>query len=258
MSKFQFAVIATTLIAVGSVFAFQCCFGQQSSTAQPNAQKDLKWTKSDKPYREIKEKIEKEIPYASDPHAFANVYGLAAAARPSDPMAQFAWACAEYEYRRIDPSRGGVPNDILADMEKADPGDVHEYSRLRFAITQDTHPNAFHPDLAAMGRRLLQYDPKDDFVKINLIYELGKSRESLPEALRLSKKWVLEEPANPKAHSTLAFVYDTMWDYTKLKEKLYAEKAVIEYKEYLRLAPAGDGFRKQAEHLIQFIQSNSK
>ena len=122
---------------------------------------------------------------------------------------------------------------------------------MRFCMLEEADRPLLPHEAKAVGDKLLQYNPKDELVRINLIYMLCNedyAQTALPYALG----WVKTEPNNPKAHSSLALVYQDRWFETK--NKRYGRLAVQEYQQFLRTAPPTDGFRGLAQRAIKFLQ----
>lgn len=209
------------------------------------------WTASDQPYKDVEAKMAKEFASGKTPQAISQECQISAASRPKDPVAQFAAVIAARGAIRVADPEGTVPYSLVETLAMHDPGNVHEYTRMRFCMLEEAD-RRLPPDKAkSIGDKLLQYNPKDTLVRTNLIYMLCDSdhpREAMPYAL----KWVKAEPKNEKAHSSLALVYQDLWFATKNKQ--YGQLAVQEYQQFLRLAPPNDGFRGLAQNSINVLQ----
>lgn len=214
------------------------------------------WTGDDKPYRLIREAIQKAIAQGKPPEALVQQYRTKARNNPSSPEAQFAWAYATHE---LFITHHNGPPDFLALKALSETGveNVYEYTRLRFLLTQEAVPNANQTGLKTLGERLLSKNPEDHIVRTNLIYALSSSRESLPDALRLAEAWVKRYPNKSVPHAALAAVNQTIWNFSQRKNRAAIDKAIAEYYEYLRLAPANHYYRKRATVLIKVLQDEA-
>ncbi len=147
-----------------------------------------------------------------------------------------------------------MPRYLLDTLTKSDPGNVREYIRYRFCLTDETDLVLPVQNAELIGGRLLASDPKDNWVRLSLINMLcaapGGAKRALPHALN----WVQIEPNNPKAHSSLAQVYFDQWEESGRRNKTLGNRSIAEYQAYLRLAPATDSFRRHAQSFIRHIQ----
>ena len=209
------------------------------------------WTASDTPYKDVESKMAKDFASGKTPRQISQEYRALAAKQPKDPVAQFAAVvAARGEFREANPE-GSLPYSLVEMLVMHDPGNVHEYARMRFCMLQEADRRLPPANAKMIGDKLLQYNPKDALVRINLIYmlcDLDHAQAAMPYAL----KWVKSEPKNEKAHSSLALVYQDLWFATK--NKLYGQLAVQEYQQFLRLAPPNDGFRGLAQNSINVLQ----
>jgi len=209
------------------------------------------WTASDRPYKDVEAQMAQEFASGKTPQAILEQYQRLAANHPKDPVMQFAAVCAARGAVLASNAENLVPYALVQTLADFDPGNVHEYVRYRFCMTEEAGRNLPTQNTEAIGRRLLQYNPKDHFVRLNMIYMLcdsGHAQAALPYA----QEWVKTEPNNEKAHSSLALVCQDLWFATK--NKSYGRQSVEEFQRYLRVAPSGDGFRQNAEHSIKVIQ----
>ncbi len=226
--------------------------GLTSATVIPS----LKWQASDKPYKDVEDRIKQE--YAEGKglslQEIASEYHAKAKDNSKDPVAQFAWVYAERGAVWVSNSGGPIPRNLLDTLTKADPGNVREYTRYRFCLTDEANLVLPLKNAELIGGRLLASNPKDNWVRSSLINMLcgstGGTKKALPHALN----WVQQDPNNAKAHSSLAQVYFDQWEESGRKSKTLGDQATAQYKAYLKLAPANDGFRHHAESFIQHIQ----
>lgn len=178
---------------------------------------------------------------------------LNAMEHPKDFAAQTRWL---YAAILASPDGEDFDDQALAAVASLDPGNIAIVARSRWLAIMLTQQNEDHPALQPMGERLMKVYPRDRNVRLHLIYDLcaGKpgptSVKPLARALALAQKWVKEEPSNPSSHSALGYVWETYYHGSGPKH-LYAQRAIDEYKEYLRLAPPSDPFRHDAEILVK-------
>ena len=114
-----------------------------------------------------------------------------------------------------------------------------------------------------LGETLLQRDPNDKEVKEHLVgvYQtvLLSSKPtdlSIPvlkrRAVSYAQQMTLMDPQKARYQANLATLYLMSWASRNNPED--GRAAIKYFQEYLRLAPADDGWRKQAEYFIKMIQ----
>ncbi len=212
------------------------------------------WTASDKSYQEAEDQIRKEYAGGKSLQSIAEEYRVVAKAKPKDPVAQFAWVCAERGAALVANPEKPLPPELLYTLTKADPGNVCLYTRYRFCITEEMNLALSLKNAKQIGDRLLAAYPKDEWVRLSLINMLsplpGGSGVALPYAL----DGVRMQPNDPKAHSSLAETYFDLWVGGKPRNTALGRKAISEFKVYLHLAPINDIFRRHAQSFIRYIQ----
>ena len=213
-----------------------------------------KWTGSDKPYQDIVAQIKKEYSQGRDPDAIAQEYRLAAKLNPTNPVAQFARVCSARGTAVISNSEDREALSLLQILENADPGNIHEYTRYRFCLSDEANTPLPIDDIKTVGEKLLLYDPKDNWARLSLINMLSNYKQGGKEALPYALDWVKQEPENAKAHSSLAQAYFNQWEESTRKNNTLGNQAIQEYQAYLRLAPSNDGFRSHAKRYISHIE----
>ena len=209
------------------------------------------WTSSDFPYKDVESKMAKDFASGKTPQVISQEYQALAVSRPKDAVSQFAAVIASRGQYRVSNPDASLPYSLVETLASHDPGNVHEYARMRFCMLEEADRPLPPNEAKAVGDKLLQYNPKDTLVRTNLIYMLcdgNHAEEATPYAL----KWVKTEPNNAKAHSSLALVYQDMWFATKNKK--YGRMAVQEFQQFLRTASPNDGFRSLAQHSIKVLQ----
>ena len=209
------------------------------------------WTASDRPYKDVEKQIAQDYTAGRNMQLVLKQWQQSAASNPKDPVTQFAVVFASRGAYRVANPGGILPYSLVETLAEHDPGNVNEYARFRFCMTEEAERQMPVWNAEAIGKKLLQYDPNDNLVKINLIYMLcdsGHPQAALPYA----QQWVKADPNNEKVYSSLALVYQDLWFATK--NKAYGRLAVREFQQFLHFASPGDGFRHRAEHSIQVLQ----
>lgn len=216
----------------------------------PGAWLTHRWTASDAPYARIEQEVSHAIQAGRKPASVLAEARQNAVTHPLDFQAQFAWL---YASTMAATELGMVDWHAMEAVEIADPGNVRQVARIRFAAGVLGGQNGYHPDLDGIGERLLATDPKDDWVREHLIYDLCNGRKAMPRALTLATDWVRRKPGSAKAHAVMAFTYEAQWLWSRKKDKQAASNTIAEYQAYIRLAPPGDAFSKDVTRLIKTI-----
>jgi len=223
------------------------------SPKDPGAWLTTPWTASDAPYIAMRMEIVAKIKSGTHIPAVLAQERLNAMEHPKDLGPQTRWL---YVAVLASPDGENFDHRALPAVASLDPGNIAIVARTRWLAVMLTQQNEDHPALQPLGYRLMKAYPKDRSVRIHLIYDLCAGRpgpasmESVAKASELAQTWVANEPSNPSAHSALGYVWETYYHEPGPK-RFYAQKAIDEYKEYLRLAPPGDEFRPGAEILVK-------
>ena len=212
------------------------------------------WTASDNPYKDVESQMAKDFAEGKSSQAILEQYKKLAEAKPKDPVAQFAYVCAGRGAAWVISPKSAMPRYLLDTLTKADPGNVREYTRYRFCLTDETNLVLSVQNAELIGGRLLAANPKDNWVRLSLINILCATPGGTNKALFHALNWAKMDPNNPKAHSCLAQVYFNQWEEGKQKNMVVGSKAILEYQLYLKLAPANDSFRQHAQSFIRHIQ----
>lgn len=219
------------------------------------------WTSDGTSYRRIQADIDATIKRGTSPVALADKYRKQALANRLDRQAQFTWAYATQKV--FEAHLGPADPYALHMLALMDPTNVrtgvatsvYEYERLRFLLTQEALSNdKNHAEVTPLGRRLLARNPGDEMVRINLIYMLMGYPQGVSDALRMAQDWVAQDQTNGVRHAALAAVYDAIGAYSRGRNRVAINKAIAEYKEYLRLAPPNHYHRKRVTLLIRALQ----
>ena len=210
-----------------------------------------KWTASDAPYKEAEKQIAKDYADGKDMKDVLHQWQQVAVKNPKDPVVQLAAVFAARGVAKIANPDAALPYSLVETLASHDPGNVHEYARMRFCMLEEADRPLPPSEAKAVGNKLLQYNPKDTLVRTNLIYMLC-DRDHAQAALPYALNWVKTEPNNAKAHSSLALVYQDRWFETKNKQ--YGRLAVQQFQQFLKTSAPNDGFRGNAQNSIKVLQ----
>ena len=210
------------------------------------------WTGDNRGYKEIREYISQAISDGQDLGDMVQRRKAVAANKPYDPKAEYDYAYALY--RQAIATRPFSPNSLIAvrdALNKGWPPHAYDYTRLRFLVESALFPKQ---SMIAVGERLLQHDPTDESVRKKLfdVLRISTSIADREKALAHARNIVLTHPEDADAHGDLAGAYLGIWMLNKSSP--YADKAIKEYQQYLRLAPPDAEYRRTAERLIKTVE----
>lgn len=214
----------------------------------PGAWLTTAWTADSTPYVTMRTEINGKAKAGTSVKNILAQERLNAMEHPKDFAAQYRWLVAA---NLAAPDGENFDGRALAAVASLDPGNIAVVARSRWIAIMLTQQNEDHPALQPLAERLIALNPKDRNVRLHLIYDLCAGRpgpssvKPLAKALTMAKAWVEEEPSNPSSHSVLAYVWESY--YNQGNRRIYAQKSIDEFKEYLRLAPPRDEFRQGAE-----------
>lgn len=191
------------------------------------------------------------------------LFAKEAKVNPYNPKLQYRWVMGAYMLfnrnaenqpgKRVESSLWKWRNALsFAVQPKA-----YDYTRLRFLITTENAMTmgkyASDARLKSLGKRLLEIQPKDEFVSywVRQLKSNNPSLEDKIENLRYAEKLVKAKPRDANARGELAGSYLDLWMVTKRRS--HATMAVAQYKKWLQLAPKNDAFRRNAKHWIEAI-----
>ena len=212
------------------------------------------WTGDEKPYNDVRARIKAEYKLGGNLATIAQKYKMNALKNSRDPVAQFAWVYAARGAAIVAGDEDQKAFSLLKTLEMADPGNIHEYADYRFCMSDEANTPLPSKEVEAVGKRLLRYDPKDNWVRLSLINMLCNSKQELVAALPYGQEWVKQEPSNAEAHSALALIYFDQWEKSGRNNFVCGNRAIAEYQSYLRLAKPDASFRTPAETYIRYIQ----
>ncbi len=239
------------------------------SQPEIEARQNFAWSRlpingDDTPYAQIALHIDQAIRSGVSPQSLRSQYGLQAQRQSDSPQAQFAWAYASWKA-------------LPADFTLSDKADILE--GVPEALAHATFPRAYHfarirflvegsdSRMWPLGETLLAHDPNDKEVKTNLINCYGAfllaskpSDATVPKikqkALSYAQDMLRSDPQKPRYHATIGWVYLMSW--AEKSNQNDGRNAIKYFQEYLRLAPANDSWRRQAESFIKMIQSQQQ
>lgn len=177
-------------------------------------------------------------------------YRAAAKQSPTDPFKQFCWAFASIGYTN---PHEYIDADALRALEGVDPGNVQEYTRIRYYMLMRENTNKSHPELGPLAERLLKAAPYDSQIRNLYINDLCIHRAGLSKALALAKAVTTVMPNDASAHNVLGYVYENMFLFSN--KAADRDASVREYQRYLALAPPYDASRTQATYLVKLLRS---
>lgn len=242
--------IASFLTVITSAYCKPVVHVPQSLDTTPSLVTG-KWTASDAPYKGVEKQIAEDYTDGRNMQDVLHQWQQESLKNPKDPVIRFAVVFASRGVAKIANPDAALPYSLVETLASHDPGNVHEYARMRFCMLEEADRPLPPNEAKAVGNKLLQYNPKDTLVRTNLIYMLcddNHAKEALPYAL----EWAKAEPNNAKVHTSLALVYQDMWFATKNKQ--YGRLAVQEFQQFLQIAPPSDGFRANAKNSIKVLQ----
>jgi tetratricopeptide (TPR) repeat protein len=212
------------------------------------------WTGDEKPYRRLRAVINTAIAKKQLTAKDLQQYKAQAAKKPVDPQAQFRWGYAAYELmlRTANPqAKAQYMKGVVDALSFPASPRTYEYARLRFLLEARNSPD---PNLIGLSKRLLQRNPRDSYVKY---YSTTLLRPSIPaerkQAIAHARQMIQRDPKKAKPHSVLGGIYFRSW-MTSMSQA-DANQAIAAYRQYLKLAPPADTFRKSAEANIRMIQT---
>lgn len=211
------------------------------------------WKGNSAPYLRINRQINAAFANKKRIEAVTQRYRAAAEAKPTDPLAVYAWGYAAYAARPIGASFNAkeLPKLALAFAFPPDPG-TYQYSRLRCAITIRWRPYA---QLKPMGNRVLKRNLNDRDVKLGMINLLvAGSKAEQQQALSYAQQLVKDYPRSATSYSALAWVYDIRFGL--YRNPVDGDKAIAIYRQCIALSkyPLGIQMAEENIHRIQQMQ----
>lgn len=215
------------------------------------------WKGDGKPFRSIRNKIDKEALSEQITGKTARLYAEKAAKQPYNAQVQFqaGYIALKVMENIRDPDNLYNSRDLAYPTEQAlgrVPGPyTYEYDRLRFLIDVRCLTGA---PLKELGRRLVLHNPQDYDVLFRLVSLLSISNPSeRHESIVDAKRLVLLKPDRPSAYAQLGSVYYCIWAFSKSKKD--AAKALLAFNGYLRIAPTDDVMQSEIKQLVKQVQN---
>ena len=210
------------------------------------------WTQDNEPYLRTRLAIDKSIAQGQKPSILERRYKSAVQKDFYDSKSVFRWAYAAYKVARA--QRTKETENLLLEVIKVMDGTikprVSDWTRLRFLVGIRSWPDV---KLIPVGNRLLKRNPKDNELKYEFI-DLLNSSSSLTDsrrALAMAQNLVKSDPKKPAYRSALAGAYSNLWQ--RNYNLADSNRAIQEYRTYLKMAPPNEPFRKDAEFWIQWL-----
>lgn len=209
-----------------------------------------KWAGDDKPFKQVRDEIDKAIQDGQKPIDLVEKYQIMAQKQPFDALVVYKFAYAAFCAVGKDKAYYKSGRFALAvyAMSRVPLPYTYEFTRLRFlAETQDSAS----PSFKALGSRLLKSNPSDDAVKFHYVETLmpGLYPADRRLALHYANELIKKAPKSSKNYALLGFVYDIA--FLEKPNTNDASKMIGAYKKYLSLAPEDDNFRDAAERRIR-------
>ncbi len=216
------------------------------------------WIDNDQPYKHIRMSIDQAISGGANPFDLIKQRQKDLDKSPQDFQTQFAYYYTAYQAvtwpKRADDKGFDVlllGNIFIAVIRERHPR-TYNYVRLAFLCGQYNFNNS---KLKAVGLRLVQHDPNDYPVKYYTTNILIVS--SLPADHALAVKYIddliTNYPTMASPHAMAGYIHYQSW--LRSKSRQDSAEAISQYQQYLRLAPAKAGFRRQAENFIKQMQA---
>ena len=218
------------------------------------------WTADDKPYAELRAKIDQQA--FDGPHAAALTYAYEKALlkHPNDVDAQFAYFYAAYLALKLP---GGMAeqeasqrtSDMFVEVITHPHPHTYNYARLVYLCESQDMP---FPALVPLGKRLMLRDPNDLPVELAQVDNLAYSprpNERI-ESLALAERLVKGHPDKASALYSLASAHLAAWIHNRSKQN--ADETYDAVQNYLRVAPQNDYGRVEARVMLQFLRASQR
>lgn len=209
------------------------------------------WTGNDAEYRIIRADIEAQQSQGTLDLPTLEKYKTLWEQDRNSPTELFRWAYASFRATQQN-SPVAQKQMILPDAFGEVPSPhAYEFSRLRFLVDAHYFP---HSQLQDLGERLLRHTADDYDVSYYLIscYKPWESTVEKEKALKLAQNLVRKNPTRPGPYSALGSVYFGLWFVNHHQQD--GDDAIKAYREYLRIAPVDDAWRKQVIKSIKYVE----
>lgn len=239
---------ATTLLALFSV-VIPSVSSQNRNTSWTTA----KWASNDAQFAAARANIDDDFAHNRITASYLARLEKKWTENQKDPKSVFSWAYTSYRAKSLHPPLS--PNSLIGPgvFNAAPANQNYQYARVRFLNETIFGP---HRKLKAVGDRLLAHTPNDFDVEYAYASCLGGSlsAQEKQDALAYVDKLIQKYPTKPSVYGVKGGIYLSYW--VDHRNKQDAQDAIKWYQEYLRIAPANDGWRKQAQTIITVLQSH--
>jgi hypothetical protein len=212
------------------------------------------WKGNSKPYVRIAHQINVAFTDKKRIEAVTQRYRAAAEAKPTDPLAVYAWGYAAYVAR---PLGATIAYKDLPKLRRAlalpkNPK-TYEFSRLRFVIIVRSAPYA---ELKPLGYALLKREPNDHDVLQGMVNLLAPgSPLEQGQAVGYAQRLVQLHPNLSTSYASLGWAYNLI--FAKHKDVAAGDKAVAAYHQAVALSDYPQG-RRNVQYFIDRIQQMQK
>lgn len=226
-------------------------FNQWAWTTQP-------WTGNSRPFQQARAKIDTLIASGKNPTALLPQYEANVRQNPNLPLPLFSWAYVSYQIAKLPQTTLSSGDSMLSKplqaFADAKSPHAYEYDRLRFLMI--SYSPFFNGEIKPVALRLLQQDPNDTKVKLQLAYILCQSGSlaDQQQALILAQEVAKVDKTSLALYSIPAGIYMSRW--LRHHNKSDAAKAKSAYQQWLQHAPANDSFRESAKTHIRTLDGN--
>jgi hypothetical protein len=253
--KLTISATLSVLLLVGLAVCVRPLIAQlalSQRTSSPSSWMTEKWIGDDKPFAAARENIDSDFSHGRITVPYLSKLEAAWNQDERDPLKLFRWAYARYKAQSSHPALPPTPIPAEGDFNEVPSPHTYEYTRVRFLSEISL---SRHRELMAVGKRMLAHNPNDFDVEYGLSYCFGESMsaEEKQAALAYADHLIQKYPNKPSVYTVKGGVYFSYW--IDHRDKQDARDAIYWYQQYLRLAPANDEWRKQAESTVTLLQS---
>lgn len=227
------------------------------------------WKSADAPYKAIRQTIEQQVTRGGNVQSLLLNYKKQAQANPENAQKVFQWAYAAYQSIHTAPNMASedytnTVQSVHQILAQAPFPNTYDYARLIYIFDDDS------PVLIPAGERLLAQNPNDSPVKMKLaanwsalagmdhVYKHQTNVKAERRAITLAQELIKSEPKNARYQNLLGLIYSILYVSDKFQHPEYANKSIIAYQEYLRLAPSDVDRRSITGERNYIAQENIK
>jgi hypothetical protein len=249
-------LMATSLVALSSCSAGLSSTSDadghaaelESARLSDRSWEQVKWTGDDRPFATTRKIIDQQFASGLPPDSIVAKYAPAAVANPQNAFDQFCWAYAVHE-QLLNP-HAVMYDNIPLNIALARPPDpcVYDFSRLRMIMAGATAKDRKELE------RLLAHTPDDTEIldEYSGVLSDMNSKEDNLTAIRIGKELARRPGAKPYLIDNLSYTYAQV-GFMQHSADFY-EKSIAEGNLYLKITPAYDWYRADAEHRIAVLE----